>query len=36
MKGFGASDLLARGTSRLVMVPAAVSGMVGNVWRRKA
>lgn len=31
---FGYSDLLARGTSLLMMLPTAVSGTIGNVkWR---
>ena len=31
---FGASDLLAKGTSLLMMIPTAISGTVGNVRRR--
>ncbi|RLP75738.1 sulfite exporter TauE/SafE family protein [Mycetocola tolaasinivorans] len=31
---FGASDLLAKGTSLLMMIPTAISGTVGNVIRR--
>ncbi len=31
---FGASDLIARGTSLLMMIPAAISGTVGNVRRK--
>lgn len=31
---FGYSDLLARGTSLLMMLPTAVSGTIGNVKRR--
>ena len=31
---FGASDLLAKGTSLLVMVPTAISGTVGNARRK--
>ncbi|MGV8969116.1 MAG: sulfite exporter TauE/SafE family protein [Microbacteriaceae bacterium] len=31
---FGASDLIAKGTSLLMMVPTAISGTVGNVRRR--
>ncbi|GAA5025761.1 sulfite exporter TauE/SafE family protein [Microbacterium fluvii] len=31
---FGASDLVAKGTSLLMMIPTAVSGTVGNVRRR--
>jgi uncharacterized membrane protein YfcA len=34
MLGFGASDLIAKGTSLLMMIPTAVSGTVGNVRRR--
>ncbi|BDV31535.1 sulfite exporter TauE/SafE family protein [Microbacterium terricola] len=30
---FGASDLIAKGTSLLMMIPAAVSGTVGNIRR---
>ncbi len=31
---FGTSDLLAKGTSLLMMIPTAISGTVGNVRRR--
>lgn len=31
---FGSSDLMARGTSLLMMIPAAVSGTIGNVRRQ--
>lgn len=31
---FGTSDLIAKGTSLLMMIPTAVSGTVGNVHRR--
>jgi len=31
---FGASDLIAKGTSLLMMIPTAVSGTIGNVRRR--
>jgi uncharacterized membrane protein YfcA len=31
---FGTSDLIAKGTSLLMMIPTAVSGTVGNVRRR--
>jgi len=31
---FGASDLVAKGTSLLMMIPTAISGTVGNVRRR--
>lgn len=31
---FGASDLLAKGTSLLMMIPTAISGTVGNLRRR--
>lgn len=31
---FGASDLVAKGTSLLMMIPTAVSGTIGNVRRR--
>lgn len=31
---FGASDLVAKGTSLAVMIPTAISGTVGNVRRR--
>jgi hypothetical protein len=31
---FGTSDLLAKGTSLLMMIPAAISGTVGNIIRR--
>ena len=31
---FGTSDLLAKGTSLLMMIPTAVSGTIGNVRRR--
>ena len=31
---FGSSDLVAKGTSLLVMVPTAVSGTIGNLRRR--
>lgn len=31
---FGASDLIAKGTSLLMMIPTAVSGTLGNVRRR--
>ncbi|WP_417561746.1 sulfite exporter TauE/SafE family protein [Microbacterium sp.] len=34
MLGFGASDLVAKGTSLLMMIPTAVSGTVGNLRRR--
>jgi len=30
---FGASDLIAKGTSLLMMVPTAISGTIGNVRR---
>ncbi|WP_349428770.1 sulfite exporter TauE/SafE family protein [Microbacterium sp. LWS13-1.2] len=33
MLGFGMSDLTARGTSLLMMIPTAVSGTVGNIRR---
>lgn len=32
--GFGASDLVAKGTSLLMMIPTAISGTVGNLRRR--
>jgi uncharacterized membrane protein YfcA len=31
---FGASDLIAKGTSLLMMIPTALSGTIGNVVRR--
>lgn len=31
---FGASDLIAKGTSLLMMIPTAISGTIGNVVRR--
>jgi uncharacterized membrane protein YfcA len=31
---FGTSDLIAKGTSLLMMIPTAISGTVGNVKRR--
>jgi uncharacterized membrane protein YfcA len=31
---FGASDLVAKGTSLLMMIPTALSGTIGNVLRR--
>lgn len=31
---FGTSDLLARGTSLLMMIPTAISGTIGNLRRR--
>lgn len=34
MLGFGTSDLVAKGTSLLMMIPTAVSGTIGNVRRR--
>ncbi len=34
MLGFGASDLVAKGTSLLMMIPTAVSGTAGNLRRR--
>jgi uncharacterized membrane protein YfcA len=34
MLGFGASDLVAKGTSLLMMIPTAVSGTFGNLRRR--
>lgn len=34
MLAFGTSDLVAKGTSLLMMIPTAVSGTVGNVRRR--
>ncbi len=34
MLGFGTSDLVAKGTSLLMMIPTAISGTVGNVRRR--
>lgn len=34
MLGFGTSDLVAKGTSLLMMIPAAVSGTFGNVRHR--
>lgn len=34
MLGFGTSDLIAKGTSLLMMVPAALSGTLGNLRRR--
>lgn len=34
MMGFGTSDLVAKGTSLLMMIPTAISGTVGNVKRR--
>ncbi|WP_345801668.1 sulfite exporter TauE/SafE family protein [Microbacterium sp. AZCO] len=33
MLGFGTSDLVAKGTSLLMMIPAAISGTVGNARR---
>lgn len=32
--GFGASDLVAKGTSLLMMIPTAISGTVGNIRRK--
>lgn len=34
MLGFGTSDLIAKGTSLLMMIPTAVSGTIGNVRHR--
>lgn len=34
MIAFGTNDLVARGTSLLMMIPTAVSGTIGNVVRR--
>jgi uncharacterized membrane protein YfcA len=34
MLGFGASDLVAKGTSLLMMIPTALSGTFGNIRRR--
>ncbi len=34
MLGFGTSDLVAKGTSLLMMIPTAVSGTVGNLRHR--
>lgn len=34
MLAFGTSDLVAKGTSLLMMIPTAISGTVGNVRRR--
>ncbi len=34
MLGFGASDLVAKGTSLLMMIPTAISGTIGNARRR--
>ena len=34
MLGFGTSDLIAKGTSLLMMIPTALSGTIGNVRRR--
>ncbi|GAA2009774.1 sulfite exporter TauE/SafE family protein [Microbacterium ulmi] len=34
MLGFGTSDLVAKGTSLLMMIPTAISGTIGNVRRR--
>lgn len=34
MLAFGTSDLVAKGTSLLMMIPTAVSGTVGNIRRR--
>ena len=31
---FGTSDLVAKGTSLLMMIPTAISGTVGNIRRR--
>jgi uncharacterized membrane protein YfcA len=31
---FGTSDLIAKGTSLLMMIPTAISGTIGNVRRR--
>ena len=31
---FGTSDLIAKGTSLLMMIPTAVSGTIGNIRRR--
>ena len=31
---FGASDLIAKGTSMLMMIPTAISGTIGNVVRK--
>lgn len=31
--GFGASDLVAKGTSLLMMIPTAISGTIGNIRR---
>lgn len=33
MLGFGTSDLIAKGTSLLMMIPTAVSGTIGNIRR---
>ena len=34
MLAFGTSDLVAKGTSLLMMIPTAVSGTIGNIRRR--
>ncbi|QAY60499.1 sulfite exporter TauE/SafE family protein [Microbacterium protaetiae] len=34
MLGFGVSDLVAKGTSLLTMIPTAISGTVGNIRRK--
>jgi uncharacterized protein len=34
MLGFGTSDLVAKGTSLLMMIPTAISGTVGNIRRK--
>lgn len=34
MMGFGTSDLVAKGTSLLMMIPTAISGTAGNIRRR--
>lgn len=34
MLGFGTSDLIAKGTSLLMMIPTAVSGTIGNLRHR--
>jgi uncharacterized membrane protein YfcA len=34
MLAFGTSDLVAKGTSLLMMIPTAISGTVGNIRRR--
>ncbi len=34
MLGFGASDLIAKGTSLMMMIPTALSGTIGNIRRK--